>query len=88
MANPKMVLYRIVGIDGSQTPDPRYWQSRWTAELADTDPEAVKQHLRHHASFYTPYERSRVKVLGTIAGEHLAYTDGFVWLFIRREGLF
>lgn len=81
------VLYFIVGIDGSQTPDPRYWQDRWEAIPADCEAEAIRTHLENLSYFYRPEERNHVKVIGTIEGEPLPFPDAYVRMFIRQNNL-
>jgi predicted secreted protein len=58
--------YFIVGIDGSSTPDPRYWQDRWSIHETETSDEAIGEHFRLRSSFYRDDEKPYVRVLKVI----------------------
>jgi hypothetical protein len=62
--------YFIVGIDGSSTPDPRYWQDRWTIHEASFGSEAIGEHFKQRSSFYKDDEKVYVRVLKVITSHN------------------
>jgi hypothetical protein len=62
-------LHYVVGIDGSNTPDPKYWQDRWLCFKAPSEAEAIRIYKDYYYLFLRPSEYQHVKVLGTYTSE-------------------
>lgn len=55
--------YFVVGIDGSKTPDPRYWADRWLVIEDIGEKEAIGQYIEKKKHWLHPSEKSCVNIL-------------------------
>lgn len=72
--------YYIVGIDGRQTPDPRYWFDRWECIQADTEEQAIEKWFEEKALWVRSEEKRYVKVWGVVD------EPVHVWTWIIQNG--